>query len=198
VTVNNGGTLGGGGAVGAVSIASGGKISPGNSPGTLSTGSETWNAGGSYVWELNDASDSAAAKGVSYDWLNISGTLDIAAASSSKFTIYVTSLTADNVSGTTPGFSFGQTYQWTLATASAGLTNFSVDKFRIDTSGFLNDPNRGNAFALSVVGNDLILTYTAVPEPGAWGMVLGMLMLGCALLRRHAARSRALTRQPRT
>jgi autotransporter-associated beta strand protein len=198
VTINNGGTLGGGGAVGAVSIASGGKISPGNSPGTLSTGSETWNAGGSYVWELNNASDSAAAKGVSYDWLNISGTLDIAATSSSKFTIYVTSLTADNVSGTTPGFSFGQTYQWTLATASAGLTNFSADKFRIDTSGYLNDPNRGNAFALSVVGNDLILTYTAVPEPGTWGMVLGMLMLGCALLRRHAARSHALTRQPRT
>jgi autotransporter-associated beta strand protein len=193
VTIKNGATLGGRGTVGAVTIESGGKISPGNSPGTLSTGSQTWDAGGSYVWELNNASDSAAAKGVSYDWMNISGTLNIAATSSGRFTIYVTSLTADNAPGITPGFANGQTYQWVLATASASLTNFSADKFQIDISGFLNNPSRGSAFTLGVIGNDLILTYTAVPESEGWGAMLSALALGCALLRRRTTRNRAVT-----
>lgn len=185
VMVNSGAALGGSGSVGAVTLGSGGKISPGNSPGVLNTGAETWAGGAGYVWELNNASDAPGAKGVSYDWLNITGTLNIAATSGSKFTIHVTSLTAGNAAGATPGFNHGQSYQWILASASGGITNFSADKFAINTSDFQAPFGTLNPFAISQIGNDLILSYTAVPEPSIWGAGLGFALLGLILLRRQ-------------
>jgi autotransporter-associated beta strand protein len=190
VTINTGGTLGGSGtAAGTITINSTGKISPGNSPGTLATGAETWNSGGGYVWELNNASSAGGAKGVTYDWLNISGTLNVTATSGSKFTIYVTSLNAGNAAGATPGFVYGQSYQWILATASGGIANFSADKFLIDTSAFLNDPTNVGGFAIAQVGNNLVLNYTAVPEPSTYA--LGVVALfGIAVLFRSRGKIR--------
>ncbi|MBU6222474.1 MAG: autotransporter-associated beta strand repeat-containing protein [Planctomycetes bacterium] len=53
-TVNSGGTLSGTGSIsGLVTIASGGVLAPGNSVGTLTTGSLTLSAGASLVWEFN-------------------------------------------------------------------------------------------------------------------------------------------------
>ena len=51
-TVNAGGTLAGSGSFDAL-VEVNGVISPGNSPGTMSTGTQTWNDGGSYLWEIN-------------------------------------------------------------------------------------------------------------------------------------------------
>jgi autotransporter-associated beta strand protein len=182
VIVGGGTVLGGHGTVGAVNVY--GTLSPGNSPGTLTTASETWNPGASYVWELNHASDAGAAKGVSYDWLNINGTLDLAATTESKFTVYVTSLTAGNAAGDAPGFSPDTTYHWIIASATS-VTGFSADEFLIDTSGFSNDPANAGNFTISQVGNDLVLSYTAVPEPAGWGIVLGVALLGTVLVRRR-------------
>jgi len=191
-TINTGGTLAGHGTVGPVTIASGGTISPGNSPGTLTTADETWNGGGSYVWEINNASDAGGAKGVTYDWLNIGGTLTLDNTSDSKFTISITSLTAGNVAGLTPGFSYGTSYSWTLATATAPIANFSADKFLIDTSAFFNDTaNLGNfSIVLSADNLSLNLTYTAVPEPAAWGAIFGFGLLALAATRRRETKKR--------
>jgi autotransporter-associated beta strand protein len=183
-TVNSGGTLGGHGTVGAVTIKSGGVISPGNSPGTLTTGAEDWNGGGSYVWELNNASDAAGAKGVSYDWLNIGGALNLTASSGTPFTIYVTSLTSGNVAGVAPGFVFRASYQWIIASAGS-IPTFSADMFRIDTSAFANDPANQGGFAIIQSGNDIVLTYTSVPEPKQWGVVFGLALGGFIFLRRR-------------
>ena len=189
-TVNAGGTLGGSGTVGAVTLNAGGAIAPGNSPGELDTLDETWNGGAGYVWELNNASDAPGAKGVSYDWVSIDGTLAIGATPGGKFTIYVTSLSADDSPGRTPGFTYGRTYQWVLATATGDIANFSADKFLIDTSAFFNDPGNVGGFAIAQVGNDLILSYTAVPEPAEWGAILGAALFGAILLRRRSSSRR--------
>src|SRR5207248_2207857 len=54
VTVNNTGTLGGTGTIsGNVIVNSGGNLSPGNSPGILTTGSVTLNSGSNFVIEIN-------------------------------------------------------------------------------------------------------------------------------------------------
>lgn len=187
-TVNAGGTLAGTGSVGPVTLAAGGTISPGNSLGTLTTGSQTWEGGAIYVWELSHASDTDDAKGITYDWLNISGTLDITATPENKFMIYVASLTEDLTSGATSGFTPGQSYTYILVTASGGITNFSATKFHIDTSAFYNDPPGDGRFAISQIGNNLVLTYTAVPEPAAWSVLLGLALAGLALLRRRSLR----------
>ena len=39
----------------AMTISLGGVISPGNSPGTAITGAQTWEDGGTYLWEINDS-----------------------------------------------------------------------------------------------------------------------------------------------
>jgi autotransporter-associated beta strand protein len=184
-TIESGGTLGGHGTVGAVAIHSGGRISPGNSPGTLTTSAETWAGGGGYVWELNAASDDSGAKGTSYDWLNVNGGLDITSTTDGLFTIYVTSLTGTNAAGITPGFTYGVTYQWIVASATGGITGFNADHFAIDTSAFANDPNT-IGFAISQSGNDIVLTYTAVPEPSAYAIgIAGLLGISIFLRRRN-------------
>lgn len=171
VAINNGGTLGGYGTVGAVTIASGGTISPGNSPGILNTGDETW-SGGSYLWELNSATGAA---GTNWDTLNITGTLSLEAlATNAPFSIMITSLGLNNNPGEAANFDPAQNYSWILATASSGVTGFSADKFFIDTSGFLNLPGSGG-FTVSHSGNDVLLNFAAVPEPST------LVMLGCAL-----------------
>jgi autotransporter-associated beta strand protein len=184
-TVQSGATLGGHGTVGAVSL--NGTIAPGDSPGTLTTGNETWNAGGSYQWQLNDASDAAGAKGSSYDWLSINGTLTLGSTSATPFVLQLQSLTAGNVAGITPNFAPGTTYNWTIVTANS-ISGFSPTEFTIDASGFVNDPNSAD-FALAQVGNNLVLQYTTVPEPGTGAcLLLGLSFLAATSRRRHATK----------
>ncbi|MGB2561171.1 MAG: autotransporter-associated beta strand repeat-containing protein, partial [Akkermansiaceae bacterium] len=47
----------------AMTIGLGGVISPGNSPGTASTGSQVWNDGGAYLWEINASGDAGGTQG---------------------------------------------------------------------------------------------------------------------------------------
>ena len=190
VTINATGILGGHGTVGSVTINSGGTISPGNSPGTLTTGNETWNGGGSYVWELNDATGTA---GTNWDLLSIGGSLDIAASgldAANTFTIYLTSLNGSNVGGH-PALNFDSLLDqsWVIATTTGAITGYSDGKFAIDTSAFFNPTGPNSSWHLSVVpnggGNNLVLSYTAVPEPSACAVGIVGLLGGIILLRRR-------------
>ena len=157
VTIAANATLSGNGSVGAVTANSGSTNSPGaSSPGTLSSGSQTWAGGGNYLWEINNA---AGTKGVSYDWLNISGTLTINANSGSKFNIKVVSLTPANAAGQVTNFDNAVTYIWTIASASGGITGFNAGYFNIDASAFQNSLGAGT-FSATQNGNDLNLIFT--------------------------------------
>ena len=195
-TVGTGSMLSGSGTVGAVTLAPHAAISPGSadgspfgSPGTLSTGNETWAGGGTYVWELDNASDAPGAKGATYDWLNIAGTLDLTAVTSgTPFTINIVSLTASDFAGLTPGFVFEQTYQWTIATANGGISGFSADKFAFDTSEFQSPFGTLSPFTISQVGNSLVLNYTVVPEPSACALCIAALLVVLIIFRRRRIR----------
>jgi autotransporter-associated beta strand protein len=184
-TLTVSGTLKGSGTVaaaGIVSVNSGGLLSPGNSLGTLATGDETWNSGGGYVWELNNASDASGAKGVTYDWMNISGTLTLNSTSDGKFTIYLTSLNAGNTPGSVPNFVEGTSYSYVIATATSGITGFNASKFNVDTTGFSNPIADASIFR---VGNDLVLQFTAIPEPSTYAIGIPGLLGAAILLRRR-------------
>ncbi len=74
VTIHNGGTLAGSGTIaGAVNVLSGGGISAGNSPGTLTLGSLTLNSGAVSTFELGTSSDLIAVTGN----LTIGGVLNL-------------------------------------------------------------------------------------------------------------------------
>lgn len=184
-TLASGQSISGSGSVtGAMSIA--GTISPGNSPGTLSSGSLSWLDGGDYNWQVLDAAGSA---GSGYDTVAVTGTLDLSALSAGGFNInlWTLSSTGPDVSGNASGFNNTSSYSWTLASTTDGIIGFDPSDFVIWTganngaAGFSNDL-AGGSFSVTQSGNNLMLNFTAVPEPGA--ALLGGLG-ALALLRRR-------------
>jgi autotransporter-associated beta strand protein len=69
-TIQNGATLGGSGSVGALTVESGGTVTPGNSPGILLTGD--YSQAGTLSLELD-----GTLAGVEYDQVNVSGTVNL-------------------------------------------------------------------------------------------------------------------------
>lgn len=70
-------------------------------------------------------------------------------------------------------FDFGSTYDWTFLTTTAGLNGFDPDNVSINLEGW----------SISAIGNDLVLSYAAVPEPGR--LLLLATSLATILLRRR-------------
>lgn len=174
VNVQENGVLAGTGAVSGSVVVSG-TIAPGNSIGILTTGGQTWNEDGNYIWEINNATGGG---GTGWDLLDIGGTLLVSGTIENPFIITVDSPFLANV---VPG----TTYHWTIATTT-GVTGFDAGKFSIDTSQFDFDPNTDD-MTITMVGNDLVLNYTAIPEPGTWALLgLGVM----ALVVRRKVRSR--------
>ena len=180
-------TLAGSGSITAA-IDLSGVISPGNSPGTLATGSQTWNDGGAYLWEINDSGGTQGADS-GWDWLDITGALDLANLTVGGFTIDIDSLTLGNVAGNADGFDSYikfdgiADYSFTIATASGGISGFDDSLFTLDYSGFSNAP--GWDWAIIESGNNLVLQAYAVPEPSS-SALLGLGALTLALRRRRA------------
>jgi autotransporter-associated beta strand protein len=193
VTVNSGGTVEGSGSVGALTIASGGTLSPGNSPGKLTASSATWAGGGIYEWEINNW---LGVQETNWDFLSVSGVLDITATSASKFIIDIVSLLANNTGGVVPGFWENDRFTFAIATAAGGITNFSANAFTLDTSRFLSDTG---TWSIGQTGNSIELVYSgtsylasqaqgasAIPEPSSASMLVLGLAAGLAKRRRVA------------
>jgi autotransporter-associated beta strand protein len=189
------GTIGGtnlGGSFDNQTIGTGKTISPGNSPGTASTGSQTWAGGGTYVWEVNNAQVGGVGGGTAgadpgWDLENGTGTLTISATSGSQFNLLLTSLSLGNTAGLATNFDKTSNYNWLIADF-ASVTGFAANAFNINTSAFTNTFTGTFGVAtgdMGTIGGDssqIYLTYTAVPEPGA--ALIGSLGL-LALLRRR-------------
>jgi len=211
VSVGSGGKLGGTGTIGALEIASGGVLAVGNSPGQLNAGNTTWAGGAEYDWEIDDFtgndSDFLAGRGTNWDFLNITGTLNVTAGPSSKFIIDVLSLLAnDNTTGgNADNWDPLKGYSFSIATASGGIqiggasygsfgSQSAFDTalnglFNIRTTGFSNAPTSSALWNITTSsgGQTLLLNYnggaTAIPEPNSASLVL--LGLGIAYLRRR-------------
>ena len=183
VTVNSGSVIQGSGTVSALSIASGATLAPGNSPGTLTAASATWNGGGTYDWEISNFLGSS---GSGWDLLNVTGALTISADAGSPFTINVISLTAGNTPGAAANFDAFSNYSFAIATAAGGISGFNANAFNILTGQFANNMNPDGAttgiWYLRQIGNSINLNYaaalgaTAIPEPSTGSLLLVGLM----------------------
>ena len=191
MTINVNGTLAGSGTIGASLLTVNGVIAPGNSPGTLATGSQLWNDGGSYLWEINASNDAGGTIGTDpgWDWLDITGTLDLSLLSAGGFTIDIDSLTSGNIAGDAAGFETWSKgdgivdYSFIIASASAGISGFDATDFSFDSSGFSNGPSWDWQIVLS--GSDLVLEAYAVPEPSSTAL-LGLGGLALMLRRKRS------------
>lgn len=153
-------------------IDDGDRLAPGTDVGTLSfTGAQTWGGGGGYEWQLENAS---AAAGIGWDLVTITGPLNVTSTALNPFTIFVSGLALT-------GFDPGVDGTWIIATASAGITGFSQDKFAIDLTGW----NAGGDFDVVQQGGALELQFTAVPEPGVFALLAVAAGLGLVAGRRR-------------
>ncbi len=191
ITVGASGTLAGSGTTtGTVDVS--GKISPGASAGTLHTGSENWNGGGSYDFDLVDATTPSSNDEMLLD--QGSTAVNIVATSGNKFTVFVKGAGA-NFDNSTAG-------SWILADANNDLqvggtsvtdiSQFDPAAFAIDTTNFIPSLNGGSfSVGLDLVNKDVLLDFTpaSAPEPGTAGLLLvgGM----ATLLRRRRRGSKS-------
>jgi fibronectin-binding autotransporter adhesin len=192
VSVLAGATLGGSGTIGGtVSVT--GTLAPGNSPGALATGAQTWNPDGDYNWQILNATGLA---GVGYDTLNITGGLDLTGLSASaKFAINLWSLssTGPDVSGDALNFDNALAQSWTLVSTTTSVTGFNASFFDIfiagnnGTAGFSNTLDGTFSLALSNSGRnlDLVYTPTLIPEPASVAALSGLAALAAMATRRR-------------
>lgn len=163
VTVNLGARLEGNGSVpGGVALS--GTIAPGASPDTLDTGTQTWNPGASYDWDINDAAG-AAGSPTGWDLLNITGTLTLNATPANPATVRIFSLDPNfNLPDEAANFDNTQDYAWVIATTTGGITGFDPASVLIDDSGFENAKGNGT-FVLELVNSnkDLVLKFIHPP-----------------------------------
>ncbi|MFZ4775835.1 MAG: autotransporter-associated beta strand repeat-containing protein [Terrimicrobiaceae bacterium] len=190
VLVEAGGSLGGSGTIGG-QVAVAGTLTPGNSPGTLSTGAEVWMDNGGFNWQLYDASGVA---GTGYDTIAITGSLDLSNLTTAGFSINLWTLSAvgPDANGDAINFVATNNYSWTLASTTAGVTGFSATDFAIFTVANNGAAGFDNAFtgvfSVGVSGNDLKLNYTAIPEPATWMLLTGA-AIGLLFYRRATRRN---------
>ncbi|MGH8046303.1 MAG: autotransporter-associated beta strand repeat-containing protein, partial [Chthoniobacterales bacterium] len=183
VTVTPGGTFASGGATIANAVTVGGTISPGNpdnAPVTFTTGSESWDAGGTYRWDIKDA---AAITG-SWDLISINGSLTINSTPGSPFTIAIFSLDGSNANSNVANFDGNVNGSWVITSATGGITGLELDNMSVDASHFTNSTGPESYWQVTANGNDLVLSYYAIPEPGIWAMLLAGLGLATLALRR--------------
>lgn len=151
VNVNANGLLGGTGTVnGAVLVHSGGQLGPAvaGQVGRLTVGTSTWEGGGRYLF---DFSSLAPNPGTANDHVNSTGALDLTATAANPFVVEIRGVNVP-APGTTP-------VGYTIATFAGGLTGFDPAKFAYPATGwFTTTP------IMALQGNNLVLTFTPVPE----------------------------------
>ncbi|MDD5348710.1 MAG: hypothetical protein PHQ12_00735 [Chthoniobacteraceae bacterium] len=189
--VNDTGTLGGTGTVGAVQVNNGGTIDPGNAHGnigTLAVGATAIKGGASYLLEVDNGGGLDGA-GSHWDQLAVTGSLDVSDLSAiSQFTFKLSSL---DIGGGLAGWDASTDHLWTsvLTTTDGFVGSLTADMFTVDTTGFLTN-NFTGTFSIvrdSANTNSLDLLYTAaVPEPQTWGFL--MLGMGAFVWRARAMR----------
>lgn len=173
----SGGTLGGNGTTGTVnSLAAGGTVNPGDSPGILHTGTVTWNANTTFFVELNRINNfpSAINPGADHDQLQVTGDLNLNGAhlagivdslAGSTGVVLGDSFTIITFTGARNGtfaegnsvFIGGRKFSISYLTSSVVLTKVKADVIVDVTS-------TGNP---TVWGQDVDFTVTVTPEPGA-------------------------------
>lgn len=151
-----------------------GTIAPGNSPGLLQTGSQTWLAGGfPYDWEISDVGGGEG-NNPGWDFQRVTGTVTMVSTPAAPATVRVKSLLPSNAPGNVFNFNPASAYTWRILSSTGGITGFNPAVVSLDTTSFTN-PFGAGAFSLdlSADGRDLLVRFVpSTPavtfNPPAW------------------------------
>ena len=151
----------------------------------------TYLEGATVLWELGASTETNAP--VVFDQIGVGGNLTFGGA-----TLLTLSFNPTTVVGTVDWSDafWLQARQWTVYDVTGSTTGFGnltvVTETWLDAQGDgLGVARPYASFSLQQVGSDVILAYTPVPEPSAYGLTLGGLALALAAKRRR--RGQALT-----
>ena len=178
-------------------VSSGATISGGDAvsrTGNLTTsGRQTWNSGGEYLWKIdltnpgNPATLNNDKSGAHWDQLTMSA-LTVAATGNSPFDLQILGLTGTG----TGAFDPTKNYSWVAANLPTGSASGNLaGAFSLNVSGFSNYKVPGSFSAAFDSADDpgftdLVISYTAVPEPTAFAL-FAPLSAGLLLRRRRRA-----------
>ncbi len=174
-----GGSLGGSGTVGGDTFISA-NLSPGNSPGVLTFAQDlTLAANSTFTWDL--ASNTEAGRGTSFDGVDVGGALSINPTANSNLRF--------NDAGSTVNFNdaFWLADRSWLVFDNANAYAGSVFGAISQTADSLANAAPIGTFSWGLAGGDVVLNYTAIPEPSS--ILLTVLGLAGAGLRRSRKRS---------
>ncbi|MCE9607968.1 MAG: autotransporter-associated beta strand repeat-containing protein [Planctomycetia bacterium] len=190
IVVGQGGLLQGNNGVvnGSVTIQRGGGIGPGNSVGTLNISgpsSSTWEAGSHVYFEFRHAGGNAP--GTDWDYLNLGAShLNINGTAADPIFLHIDSWLSNNNGHGSNDFDSATTYyHWKFVTTGgidlAASTGSFADRFIIVDAttnagvfgtGIGNPATRlSGSFYVTLVGSELYLDYSTVPEPGSATLV---------------------------
>lgn len=183
VTLSGSARVGGSGNIGtAIALNSTSHIlSPGSSTGILTfTESQQWTAL-SYEWQVDEWTDQSADAGNHYDQILIEGQLNLTGAT--DIDLMIQSLQLDGGSGQLSGFS-ETSRSWVILSATGGVVGFDESVWSIHTTDFQNAYQ--GQWSVDLSGSDIVLNYTAIPEPGtAVLLLLSTFGLGAILRKRR-------------
>lgn len=147
----------------------GGTLAPGTAStiGTLNGSTASFGTGGNYLYNI--------ASPASTDLLLLTGALTASATSVNPFNI--------TVDGT--GFIDSVNQQYTLVDGTSGVVGFDPAKFTLNTAAFAPGATGTFALGLSPDTTNLVLNYTAVPEPGTLALAA---LAGVGLLSRRRSK----------
>lgn len=172
---------------GAVTVASGARHSPGNSPGTQTfAAGVSYAAGSTLAWEL--IANSATGAGTNYDFLSVTGgSLSI---TSGAIMDLVFGEAGSTVDWNNPFWNLD--HSWTVIDVTRSASSLGLFTLgSIGTDAFkqsLADVRLDAMFGIIRSGNDVVLTFTAVPEPTTSALVFAALLCGGWSMWRHSGR----------
>jgi hypothetical protein len=169
ITIASNGVVAGNTVITAPGLVVDGTISPGGSGigAITNNGTVTLGAGGNYAVAVQNTSSGPA---VGWDFLQTAGAINVLATGANPFTIRLESL-ANGEPGNVTNFNAATNYDWVIAMATGGISNFASNKFAVDDSQFQNDLT-GGYFYVRTNGNSLLLSFTNNHPPVAGTITL--------------------------
>lgn len=158
ITIGSTQTVNGIGTINGTTVVNG-KINPlAGTIGTLSNnGNLTVGSGAIYNWNINMAGGTAGAD-PGWSQVNVTGGLTI----SGPFTINLNSLTLADAPGAVADFNSAQSYTWSIAHTTGGISGFTAGIATVSTAGFSNSLGVGK-FIVTTNATDILLSFVAPP-----------------------------------